>query len=187
MNALHRIALADCPSQAWRNGGGVTRELAAWPHARDWSLRVSVATIERDSPFSAFPGAQRWFVVLAGAGVRLALAHGEVALTPAHEPIGFDGAEAPACHLLGGPTLDLNFMVGRACGAACLRRAALGSALDGDLRWRALYAADEAELDVDGSSVSVAPDTLVWCDERNAGRWTLLQGRRAFWLTLEGA
>lgn len=29
----------------WRNGGGATRELLAWPYAEDWRVRISVALI----------------------------------------------------------------------------------------------------------------------------------------------
>ena len=39
----------------WRNGGGVTRELLAWPDPRDWLLRVSVAEISASGPFSQLP------------------------------------------------------------------------------------------------------------------------------------
>jgi environmental stress-induced protein Ves len=34
-------------------------------------VRLSVADIERDGPFSAFAGLIRWFAVLSGAGVLL--------------------------------------------------------------------------------------------------------------------
>jgi environmental stress-induced protein Ves len=40
----------------WKNGGGVTRELLAWPGGGDWQVRISVAEIEADGPFSSFPG-----------------------------------------------------------------------------------------------------------------------------------
>jgi environmental stress-induced protein Ves len=53
---MKTVRLADCPFVPWRNGGGRTRELLAWPSAEDWQLRVSVAEIEADGPFSAFPG-----------------------------------------------------------------------------------------------------------------------------------
>jgi uncharacterized protein len=48
------IELAQVEPRPWRNGGGVTRELLAWPGGDDWALRLSVAEIERDGPFSAF-------------------------------------------------------------------------------------------------------------------------------------
>ena len=62
--------------QPWRNGGGLTRELLAWPSRDDWALRISVADIRADGPFSAFPGVDRWFAVLEGDGVLLALPEG---------------------------------------------------------------------------------------------------------------
>jgi environmental stress-induced protein Ves len=96
---------------AWRNGGGLTRELLAWPDARAWQVRVSVAEIERDGPFSGFPGVERWFAVLKGAGVELDFAGRRVRLTRNDAPLRFDGAAAPGCRLLDGPTRDLNLML----------------------------------------------------------------------------
>ena len=68
------VALADTPPVPWRNGGGLTRELLAWPDGGDWAVRVSVAEIEADGPFSTFPGVERWFAVLEGGGVALTIA-----------------------------------------------------------------------------------------------------------------
>lgn len=99
------------PAQAWKNGGGQTRELHVWPpDAKTWQLRISVADITRDGPFSSFPGVHRWFTVLTGAGVCLRLPGGDTTLGPHDPPVAFDGADAPECRLLGGPTLDLNVM-----------------------------------------------------------------------------
>lgn len=104
--------------QPWKNGGGVTRELLRWPAngdaadgAGDWRLRLSVADIAADGPFSAFPGVMRWFAVLDGAGVVLSLPDGERTLRPGDAPFCFDGAMAPGCRLLDGPTVDLNLML----------------------------------------------------------------------------
>ncbi|MDP3170391.1 MAG: HutD family protein, partial [Polaromonas sp.] len=46
------IPLEDVAPTPWRNGGGVTRELIAWPTPQDWDWRISVAEIEKDGPFS---------------------------------------------------------------------------------------------------------------------------------------
>ena len=62
-----RLVPGERVAARWRNGGGRTRELLAWPDAADWKVRVSVADVESDGPFSAFPGVQRWFAVLEGA------------------------------------------------------------------------------------------------------------------------
>ncbi len=96
--------------QAWRNGGGHTRELLAWPSSDNWSLRISRADIEKDGPFSAFPGVNRWFAVLQGGGVVLTFAEKRYTLCMDGEPFNFDGAQSPACHLIDGPIQDLNLM-----------------------------------------------------------------------------
>jgi environmental stress-induced protein Ves len=96
----------------WKNGGGVTRELLRLGAADDWTLRISVADIAADGPFSAFPGIRRYFAVIDGAGVRLRWADGRVLeLTQRSGVISFDGADAPECELIDGPTRDLNVMV----------------------------------------------------------------------------
>ncbi len=50
--------------QPWKNGGGVTREILRWPHPTDdeYDLRVSLAEVTRDGPFSKFPGYSRFIV-----------------------------------------------------------------------------------------------------------------------------
>jgi environmental stress-induced protein Ves len=105
------ILCADVPPQPWRNGGGLTRELLAWPPGDGWRLRISVAEICADGPFSVFAGVRRWFAVLEGAGVALT-----VDGTPHHQtrtdpPLAFDGGAHTDCRLLAGPTRDLNLML----------------------------------------------------------------------------
>lgn len=111
MNTAHTITVDSAPVTPWRNGGGVTRELLAWPDPADWRLRVSVADIAADGPFSAFPGVRRWFTPLSGEGVVLDFPDQSLALRPGDAPLAFDGAAAPGCRLMGGPVRDLNLMV----------------------------------------------------------------------------
>lgn len=110
------IRAADTASQPWKNGGGVTQELLAWPQREGWVVRLSLADITQDGPFSAFPGVQRWFVVLHGAGVRLAFADGVRVQRRGDVALQFDGAAAPGCELIDGPTQDLNLMLQGASG-----------------------------------------------------------------------
>ncbi|MBK8104123.1 MAG: HutD family protein [Betaproteobacteria bacterium] len=185
----HCVRLADVTVQPWRNGGGVTRELLAWPQPAGWQLRVSVAEIERDGPFSPFPGVDRWFAVIEGAGVELAWASGTRTLRPGEAPLQFAGEAAPACRLLQGPTRDLNFMHRRGAGVASMRPAHAGSRAEGGLRWRGLYVADEALIDLGEQTEPLAAGTLLW-SERNdaeppARPWQLQSAGRAWWLTLE--
>jgi environmental stress-induced protein Ves len=104
------VASQEIPTQPWSNGGGRTRELLSWPSTQEWALRVSLADIERDGPFSAFAGVERWFAVVEGDGVELRFADHRRRLTPIDEPLRFDGAAAPHCGLIGGVTRDLNLM-----------------------------------------------------------------------------
>ncbi len=121
---LHVVRTNTVEPQPWKNGGGLTRELLAWPGGADWALRISVADIRADGPFSAFPGVDRWFAVLEGAGVRLALPGGAQCVEPGDEGSRFRGEAAPHCELLDGPTRDLNLMIRREAGHGAMRRAA---------------------------------------------------------------
>ena len=120
-NVVH---LADVPATAWKNGGGVTRELAVWPQAGDWVWRMSVADVAQDGPFSTFEGIDRWFAVLDGAGVRLDMEGKSYPLTPADPPFFFDGATPVDCHLLAGKTVDFNLMLRRSSASAHMQRVA---------------------------------------------------------------
>ena len=127
-SSIRVLRLADLPAVPWRNGGGTTRELLAWPSADDWALRVSVAEIARDGPFSAYPGVHRLFAVLSGGSVRLVWPDGrQLVLTPASAPLAFDGADPPEAQLLdGGPTHVLNLMLRHGRLTGCLLRALPG-------------------------------------------------------------
>jgi environmental stress-induced protein Ves len=116
------VQLRDVAPTPWRNGGGVTRELVAWPNARDWIWRMSVAEVASSGPFSRFDGVQRWFAVLAGAGVRLEVAGQWRTLTRASAPFCFDGAEPLACDLVDGATQDFNLMVRSGSASARMER-----------------------------------------------------------------
>ncbi|AJZ00801.1 HutD family protein [Xanthomonas citri pv. citri] len=57
--------------ERWRNQLGWTREILRLGDADAWSLRLSIAEIEQDAVFSAFPGIDRELVLLHGNGMRL--------------------------------------------------------------------------------------------------------------------
>jgi environmental stress-induced protein Ves len=116
------VQLRDVAPTPWRNGGGVTRELLAWPNASDWIWRMSVAEVASSGPFSRFDGVQRWFAVLAGAGVRLEVAGQLLTLTCRSAPFCFDGAEPVACDLIDGATQDFNLMVRSGSASARMER-----------------------------------------------------------------
>jgi len=184
---IARVRLQDAPAQPWRNRGGVTRELLAWPHplpgaAAEWRVRVSVAEIGADGPFSAFVGVSRGFAVLEGDGVVLSLPSGERRLTPADEALHFDGGLAPGCRLIGAPTRDLNLMVRQRDGRLHMRRACAGESWGQALVWRGLYTHGPASFDTGDGPVELPGGTLVWSDDAGASSWRLAQGSQAWWL-----
>ena len=119
--SFHVVRFEDVKPQPWKNGGGVTRELLAWPTVADWRVRISVADIEKDGPFSAFPGIKRTITVLKGAGIWLD-APLDVELRPKDPPFTFSGDIAPHCELVRGPTRDLNAMFNEKDGVGRLQR-----------------------------------------------------------------
>lgn len=108
------VRLRDVEPKPWRNGGGTTRELAAWPRGHDekaWQWRASVAEVAADGPFSSFAGVQRWFAVLGGDGVCLTVDGYMHMLSKSDAPLQFDGGAQTDCELLGGATRDFNLML----------------------------------------------------------------------------
>jgi hypothetical protein len=172
--------------QPWRNGGGLTRELLAWPPgAGEWRLRVSVADIERSGPFSAYAGIDRWFTVLEGGGVELTLPEGAQRLWPGDAALLFPGEAAPDCKLLqDGRTRDLNLMHRRGQGRARLWHAAAPSSHDGPCAWRGLYSHGWAQLLIGARKVALTAAALLWC-EAPTEPWQLLAGRQAWWMELQ--
>lgn len=186
----HHLSLDTVPRQPWRNGGGSTRELLTWPDATDWQVRVSVADIAADGPFSAFPGVQRAFAVLTGAGVRLQRGDAAVTLDTLSAPHHFDGGQPPDCRLTNGVTTDLNLMVTGPIGSARMRRVAADedAGLPAGPRWRGVFVAEGTALLRCGTEpVGTLPaGTLLWSDN-DPHDWQLdpphpTTPLRAFWL-----
>lgn len=112
---MRLLRAADRIATPWRNGGGVTREVAAWPpgaglDAFDW--RVSLADVAADGPFSAFPGVDRVLTVIAGDGLVLEIDGRPAPLAPG-APLAFPGEAVVEARLTAGPIRDLNVMVRR--------------------------------------------------------------------------
>ncbi|WP_445658751.1 HutD/Ves family protein [Achromobacter sp. NCFB-sbj8-Ac1-l] len=116
------------PPEPWKNGGGVTRTLAADTAegaAPRW--RLSVADITRDGPYSRFAGDDRVSVVLSGAGVVLRDAgvpqregNAQILLPPG-QPVAYAGDAAWHGTLVDGPVQVLNLFVRRGAARAWVR------------------------------------------------------------------
>lgn len=169
------VALVDANGvapQAWRNGGGTTRELLTWPATGDWQLRISRADIAADGPFSAFPGVERWFTVLEGRGVALTFAATETVLRVGDAPLQFDGALAPGCRLLDGPTTDLNLMA--RSGRGWMEPVVNAAPWDCGLAMRGMYTSVAGAWSAGADNIRIAAGTLLWVADAAAGPWTFL-------------
>lgn len=93
------------PAQSWKNGGGVTRELA-----RGGGWRISVADVAADGAFSVFRNQHRHSVVFEGEGLDLASEAVRLALDPM-DCASYDGGQAWQATLRGGPARVFNVMV----------------------------------------------------------------------------
>ena len=175
----------DVPPQPWRNGGGRTRELLAWPSAADWALRISLADIDADGPFSSFDGAQRWFAVISGAGVTLHFGNASQQLTPRDAPLCFDGALAPMCRLLNGPTRDLNLMTRSGTGLMQTLRA--GEAWVHAAPQRGLFCtAPGLWRCSDGRQQALAARSLLWLSDASALAFSFFDSHGpAWWLAFD--
>jgi len=106
------IRFADLRPQPWRNGGGVTRELASHPRAASaqdgvWDWRVSIADVTKAGDFSAFPGMERVLTVIDGELLLLTVDGGEHPLEK-YRPFRFSGEAASSSALPTGDIRDLN-------------------------------------------------------------------------------
>ena len=119
------LRAADRVPRPWKNGGGVTREVAAWPPGAgldDFAWRVSMAEVREPGPFSAYPGVDRILAVLNG---RLRLRLGQDAaltLTADSPPLAFSGDTPADAAPEGGSVADLNVMTRRGVFTAAVER-----------------------------------------------------------------
>ncbi|HEY8876810.1 MAG TPA: HutD family protein [Roseateles sp.] len=149
---------------AWKNGGGTTRALLSLPAGDGWHLRISMADVGHDGPFSPYPGVERWLTLVEGEGMQLEFEHRTLTLTPLDEPLVFDGAMAPHGRLLHGPVRDLNLM--NKGGQAAMHQAKPGAPWRPRQRACGLFALRAGNWTcADGRRADLAAHTLLWLDE----------------------
>ena len=115
--ATHSIlSPTDYRRMPWKNGGGLTTEIATHPAGSgfdSFAWRVSVADIEQSGAFSPFAGVDRTLVLLTGAGMLLTGDGEPLELRMPFEPVVFSGDRNLACSLVAGPVRDFNLMIRR--------------------------------------------------------------------------
>lgn len=163
----------------WKNGAGWTSEILRVPDAEDWHWRLSIADVEADARFSAFPGVERELVLLEGNGIRLVFDDGaRHALLPPHDGLRFNGERPLAGELIDGPSRDFNLMWRRDDVDAQLWRRPLVGAMvifvaPGET-WAVHMLAGQAQISGEGGAgVIQRGDTAIFRDDGTRTRFAL--------------
>jgi environmental stress-induced protein Ves len=107
------VRYAQVTSTSWKNGLGLTRQLAIYPEnasAQSFEWRLSIAQLTQTAPFSVFAGIERCLAVLEGAMTLQRAAAAALKLTPHSSPVCFSGEVEVSGVVEHGPVLDLNLM-----------------------------------------------------------------------------
>ncbi|WP_406009536.1 HutD family protein [Streptomyces sp. NBC_00637] len=134
---------------AWKNGGGVTREIVCSPAGAGmaaFTWRVSLAEVAASGPFSVFPYVERTLTLVEGAGMDLTVGGRRRLVDTRHVPRDLPGDEPTDCRLLDGPVVNLNVMWRRGTSAPTV------AVVRGRIGLRAAHALIVA-LDEDGTAV----------------------------------
>lgn len=104
----------------WKNGGGVTRQVAIYPEGASldsFAWRISAALVEQAGPFSIFKGIDRFIAVTHGVSMTLVDAADQSRRTLLRGQVfAFSGETAFNSELSAGPVQDFNLMVQRGQG-----------------------------------------------------------------------
>ncbi len=115
-----RLPAASYRLMPWKNGQGMTREIAREPcpdgeAGGDFLWRLSIAEVAASGDFSLFAGCERWIALIEGAGMRLDFAEAPSRrIDRRFEPFAFSGDWHCRCSLLAGPVRDFNLIADRA-------------------------------------------------------------------------
>lgn len=117
MVAMQLLRPHDYARARWKNDGGWTTEIASAKDADSPSgfrWRASIAEIEKDGPFSSFPGIERDLLLLSGSGMELDINDAPaIRMERRFQHIHFAGEDRVMCRLLAGATRDFNVMTDR--------------------------------------------------------------------------
>ncbi len=135
----------------WKNGGGVTIDIAgaSRPGFQEggWNgmlWRFGRTAIEQDGPFSDLTGFDRLQMVVAGRGLVLQAATGEIDVREPLVPVRFAGETAIVSRLEAGPVEVVNLIADRSYASIDLRVLAAGTSWRLDPGIHVCYASQEA-------------------------------------------
>lgn len=177
MREVLHLRPGDARRVPWKNGRGVTLELALAPDGAsfergDFDWRISRAAVGADGPFSSFPGFERLLVVTEGAG--LVLDHDDGASRcrlRVLEPYRFSGDWNTRAALVEGAVRDFNVLFRRGVVDATVEvlrlglRRALEAAEGGDVLFLVLSGECRARVSGEEEPFQLATDESLWIRE----------------------
>ena len=153
---MQLLRARDRAATPWKNGGGITHEVAAFPPGSDFASflwRVSVAQVTKAGPFSELAQIERLFAVLEGC-IRLEFAGRTMDLDAGSDPIGFSGESACLATPLRGPVSDLNLMLRRGKASATMKR--VSAPMRSETPTTIVVAPRAQSLCIDGRQIALA-------------------------------
>jgi len=176
VSAARLLPAARRVATPWKNGGGSTSEVIAWPPGADMESflwRLSIAEVGTTGPFSHFAGIDRTLAIVSGE-LELAIEGNPapVRLDARSQPFPFSG-EAPVVGTpAAGPVMDLNAMVRRGRFRAEMTPLSGGESLESDGGTIVIVALAPMELSHDGRAWRLHRLRALSCPSRTlrAGR-----------------
>ena len=166
-------------NEPWANGAGVTTVILREPDDADWQIRVSVAKVEQEGPFSELPGTRRTLIPL-DAPMTLRFSGGATLHANRFERLQFDGSPAPQGLLPEGATRDFNLMLRGDARADALPRSlvdAMFLATEPDVRWLLYLDSGHATLRVgNDNDVALNPHDAALIVPGGTPERTLIEG-----------
>lgn len=108
---ITRLRPSDYTEMPWKNGGGITREVALRTNDAGFLWRLSIADVAIDGPFSPFPDRHRILTVIEGQGITLTdTTTGDVLTAVPLQPVRFRGDQQIDATLIDGAIRDFNVM-----------------------------------------------------------------------------
>jgi environmental stress-induced protein Ves len=140
--------------EPWANGTGSTTVVLREPDDATWTVRISIARVEHDGPFSEMPGTRRTLIPL-DAPMTLRFPDGHELMGARFRAMHFDGAPAPIGVLPEGPTRDFNLMLRGTAGGEVLPRTLLDAMvllIETGARWLVYLHAGRARVLADADT-----------------------------------
>ena len=146
--------------EPWANGLGQTAVILREPDDNSWRVRISIAQVEQDGPFSELAETQRLLVPL-DAAMELRFPGGHAQRAQRFGVLRFAGAPAPFGILPEGATRDFNLMLRHGASGELFARTLVDSMVlpaESGARWLIYLHRGAATLVAGSAALQLAPE-----------------------------